>query len=144
MQRLWFLVSRVLSDVRIFRLVQSLTVNSLNCGNYLRFYYLPIYFQAVDNASAQRSGVYLLALLVPICMHCPLPDKTYDSLKLKQQSSPYLPVRHSARLVTTSHTSCSAHASSPSAPDSSTRSMNPSAPADPLVTYYSPASPRVW
>lgn len=44
-----------------------LTSASLNAANYIRIYYLPIYFQAIDNASPERSGILILALIVPTC-----------------------------------------------------------------------------
>ncbi|KAL4905804.1 hypothetical protein BDW74DRAFT_177506 [Aspergillus multicolor] len=37
----------------------------LNSANYIRLYYLPIYFQAIDDALPVRSGVLLLAYIVP-------------------------------------------------------------------------------
>ncbi|PYH71881.1 MDR family MFS transporter [Aspergillus vadensis CBS 113365] len=37
----------------------------LNAANYIRVYYLPLYFQAIKNASPERSGILLLAYIVP-------------------------------------------------------------------------------
>ncbi|KAB8259413.1 putative efflux pump antibiotic resistance protein [Aspergillus pseudonomiae] len=38
----------------------------LNAANYVRVYYLPLYFQAIKNASPARSGILLLAYIVPM------------------------------------------------------------------------------
>ncbi|KAF9884655.1 hypothetical protein FE257_001408 [Aspergillus nanangensis] len=37
----------------------------LNAANYIRIYYLPVYFQAIHNDSPERSGILLLAYIVP-------------------------------------------------------------------------------
>ena len=42
-------------------------LNSLNSANFLLIYYLPIYFQAIDNTSPIESGVRNLPLILASC-----------------------------------------------------------------------------
>ena len=44
---------------------------SLNAANYLRIYYIPIYFQALDGLSPEESGIRYLPLIVATCSHSP-------------------------------------------------------------------------
>ncbi|PYH87536.1 putative efflux pump antibiotic resistance protein [Aspergillus ellipticus CBS 707.79] len=65
----WFQKEEALVASRYLRnrgvLACCVFVFFLNAANYVRVYYLPLYFQAINNASPERSGILLLAYIVP-------------------------------------------------------------------------------
>ncbi|GKZ34379.1 hypothetical protein AbraIFM66950_004610 [Aspergillus brasiliensis] len=65
----WFQKDEALVASRYLRnrgvLICCIFVFFLNAANYIRVYYLPLYFQAIKDASPERSGILLLAYIVP-------------------------------------------------------------------------------